>query len=45
MNIRQVPGNSCPRKTELPRHRARFARAYFLAVGMFVPASDRRGLG
>ena len=44
MNIRQCRGN-CLSQIQLPLHRARFARAYFLAVGMLVPATDRRGLG
>ena len=44
MNIRQCRGNSMSRKSELP-HIVPASQAIFLAVGMLVPATDRRGLG
>jgi hypothetical protein len=44
MNIRQCRGNSCPDKPSFP-HIVPASQAIFLATGMLVPATDRRGLG
>ena len=44
MNIRQCRGNSCLATQSLP-HLVPASQAIFLAVGMLVPATDRRGLG
>ena len=44
MNIRQCRGTSRTRKSEFP-HIVPASQAIFLAVGMLVPATDRRGLG
>src|SRR4029079_8985392 len=39
------PGNLLPEQQQSPLTQARFARGLFLAVGLLVPATDRRGLG
>jgi hypothetical protein len=44
MNIRQCRGNRGSRKSEFP-YIVPVSQALFLAVGMLVPATDRRGLG
>ena len=45
MNIRPMAGNSVPRQIRASPNLGPFRKSLFLAVGMFVPASDRRGLG
>ena len=44
MNIRQCRGNSDLANRASPTS-CPFRKSLFLAVGMLVPASDRRGLG
>ena len=44
MNIRQCRGISCPGKPSFP-YIVPVSQDLFLAVGMLVPATDRRGLG
>jgi hypothetical protein len=44
MNIRQCRGSSCCDELSFP-HIVPASQAIFLAVGMLVPATDRRGLG
>jgi hypothetical protein len=43
MNIRQCRGNSRPDKPSFP-YIVPASQAIFLAVGVFVPATDRRAL-
>ena len=45
MNIRQVPGKLVISQIRASPTSCPFRKSLFLAVGMFVPASDRRGLG
>ena len=44
MNIRQVPGKLCDSQIRASPTSCPFRKSLFLAVGMLVPASDRRGL-
>jgi hypothetical protein len=44
MNIRQCRGNSHLANPSFP-YIVPVSQALFLATGMFVPATDRRGLG
>ena len=45
MNIRQCRGNSVISQIRASPNSGPFRKSLFLAVGMLVPASDRRGLG
>ena len=45
MNIRQCRGNSVTRNPAVSPTSCPFRKSLFLATGMLVPATDRRGLG